>query len=71
MPRDQLLQEDLAVFRLIMASAHVERYLDAEQQRDAEAKLIEVLNGIYDHTTAILKGDCKRGAGFDRRFKPT
>ncbi|HJQ35591.1 MAG TPA: hypothetical protein VKB93_00495 [Thermoanaerobaculia bacterium] len=70
-PREQLLQEDLAVFRAIMAGAHVERYLDAEQQRDAEAKLIEVLNGIYADTTAILNGDRKRGADFDRRFKPT
>jgi phosphatidylserine/phosphatidylglycerophosphate/cardiolipin synthase-like enzyme len=71
--RQQLLVEDRRVFQEMLAKYQAERWLDAGQRREAEERLVQVLDQAYALTRAILAGGREgraRAGEFDRLFKP-
>ncbi len=71
--RDQILSEDRKTFQAILKQYRVERWMDAGEQKKAEALFVRTLDNVYAMTKAILAGG-REGraveAEFDRMFKP-
>jgi len=75
-PRETMMQEDLAVFRGILAKYGVDRKLDADQKLRIEGRFMQMLNDSYQLTVesidpgASLKQKRERQNSFNSQFKP-
>jgi putative cardiolipin synthase len=68
--RSEILKTDRETFREIMSKYRAERFLDADQAKQAEEDFVETLNEAYRLSKKSLTGDRKAQEEFDRTFKP-
>ncbi|TWJ14294.1 phospholipase D-like domain-containing protein [Geobacter argillaceus] len=75
-PRETMLEEDLAVFRQILAKYGVDKKLDEAQLKQVEGRFVEMLNAAYELTkgsldpAASLNEKRKQQDTFNEKFKP-
>lgn len=71
--RDQMIAEDRQTFRALLRKYRAERWMDAKEQKRAEALFVHKLDEVYSLTKEILAGG-RVGRGqeekFNRMFKP-
>jgi hypothetical protein len=71
-----MLNEDLAVFRQIMAKYKVDKKLDDAQVKQVEGRFVQMLNEAYELTkssidpTVSLGEKRKQQDTFNNKFKP-
>jgi cardiolipin synthase C len=75
-PRSSMVQDDLVVFRQILAKYGVDKKVSAEQEKQLEARFVQMLDDAYQMTRDSISSDlpaAKRRENQDRfneEFKP-
>ncbi len=75
-PRDVILQEDLATFRLILAKYGVDKKLKEGEQQKIETRFVQMLGDVYELTKGSIdtagsnRSRRENQNKFDEEFKP-
>ena len=75
-PRDVILQEDLATFRLILAKYGVDKKLKGGEQQEIETHFVQMLSDVYELTKGSIdtagsnRSRRENQNKFNEEFKP-